>query len=79
MVQYSILIADGDPDIIQYLSGTLQANGFKSASTSSGANALELYKKDTPDLVVADLALSEMDGMQLSTSIICPLYAISLT
>ena len=65
MVQYSILIADGDPDIIQYLSGTLKANGFISSSTSSGANALELYKKDAPDLVVADLALSEMDGMQL--------------
>lgn len=65
MVQYSILIADGDPDIIQYLSGTLKANGFISSGTSSGANALELYKKDPPDLVVADLALSEMDGMQL--------------
>lgn len=65
MVQFSILIADGDPDIIQYLSATLKANGFISSGTSSGANALELYKKDPPDLVVADLALSEMDGMQL--------------
>ncbi len=65
MVQYSILIADGDPDIIQYLSGTLKANGFNSYGTSSGINALELYKKDSPDLVVADLDLSEMDGLQL--------------
>lgn len=65
MVQYSILIADGDPDVIQYLSGTLKANGFNSMGTSSGSNALELYKKDSPDLIVADLDLSEMDGMQL--------------
>jgi CheY-like chemotaxis protein/predicted regulator of Ras-like GTPase activity (Roadblock/LC7/MglB family) len=70
VVQYSILIAEGDPDIIQYLSGTLKANGFISSSTSSGANALELYKKDAPDLVVVDLALSEMDGMQLLEEIL---------
>jgi len=65
VVQYSILIADGDPDIIQNISGTLEANGFISSSTFSGAIALELYQKDPADLVVADLALSEMDGMQL--------------
>lgn len=65
MDQYSILIAEGDPDIIQYLSGTLLANGFDTSSTSSGANALELYKKDTPDLVIADMAISEFDGLRL--------------
>lgn len=65
MAQYSILIAEGDPDIIQYLSGTLLANGFEASSTSSGANALELYKKDSPDLVVADLDISELDGLEL--------------
>jgi len=65
VAQYSILIAEGDPDIIQYLSGTLLANGFDTSSTSSGANALELYKKNSPDLVVADLSISELDGLEL--------------
>ncbi|MCJ7717522.1 MAG: response regulator, partial [Anaerolineales bacterium] len=65
MAQYSILIADGDPDAIQVLSGTLKANGFDSAGTSSGTDALNIYKKDSPDLVVADLVLAELDGMQL--------------
>jgi DNA-binding response OmpR family regulator/predicted regulator of Ras-like GTPase activity (Roadblock/LC7/MglB family) len=62
---YSILIADGDPDLIQYLSGVLRANGFSSSSTSSGIDALELYKNETPDLVVADLATYDLDGMEL--------------
>lgn len=65
VAKYSILIADGDPDTIQYLSGTLRANGFDSSGTSSGTDALNIYKKNSPDFVVADLVLAEMDGMQL--------------
>ena len=65
MAPYSVLIADGDPDLIQYLSGLLRANGFVSSSTSSGLNALELYKSESPDLVVADLATYDLDGMEL--------------
>ena len=65
MVQYSILIADGDPEYIQYLSGTLRANGFNASGTSSGKNALNMYKADAPDLVVADMDLAEIDGLKL--------------
>ena len=65
MVQYSILITDGDPEFIQYLSGTLRANGFDASGTSSGSDALNQYKSHTPDLVVADMDLVEMGGLQL--------------
>jgi len=65
LAQYSILIADGDPEYIQYLSGTLRANGFRSSGTSSGKHALDLYRSESPDLVVADLNLEEIDGLTL--------------
>ena len=65
MAQYSILIADGDPEYIQYLSGTLRANGFRSVGTPSGTNALNLYQAEKPDLVVADLNLVEINGLSL--------------
>lgn len=65
MVQYSVLFADGDPKVAQYYSGMLKTNGFNAASTTSGVEALGLYKSESPDLVVIDLALSEMDGMAL--------------
>ncbi len=65
MVQYSILFADGDSNTTQYLSGTFKVNGFDVADTTSGMEALELYKSRSPDLVVTDLALSELDGMTL--------------
>ena len=65
MAQYSIIIANGDRETLQYLSGTLIANGFESMATSSGADALDLYKEESPDLVVVDMVLSDMNGMQL--------------
>ncbi len=65
MVQYSILFADGDPNVTQRFSGTLRANGFDTKSTTSGIEALGLYKSGSQDLVITDLGLSEMDGMTL--------------
>lgn len=65
MVQYSILIADGDPEYIQYLSGTLRANGLNASGTSTGWDALNQYKSESADLVVADMDLVGMDGLQL--------------
>ena len=65
MAQYSILFADGDPAVTQYFSGILKANGFIAASTTSGIEALGLYKSGSPDLVITDLALFELDGMSL--------------
>ena len=70
MVQYSILFADGDPNATQYFTGTLKANGFDAAGTTSGKEALDLYKSMSPDLVVTDLALSELDGMTLLEEIL---------
>lgn len=65
VAQYSILFVDGDPDTAQYFSGMLKANGFDVASTTSGVEALELFKSFSPDLVVTDAILAEMDGIAL--------------
>ena len=65
MTEYSILIVDPDPDNIQQLSGLLRANGFKAAGTSSGVDALGMYKKEPRDLVIADQELVDMSGLQL--------------
>ena len=65
MVQYSILFADGDPNAVQHFSGTLKANGFNATGTTSGKEALGLYKSVSPDLVVTDLVLDELDGMSV--------------
>lgn len=65
MSQYSILIADNDPNDTELLSEELKENGFEVTVVSSGGDALEFYQKESPDVVLTDLALPDMDGMQL--------------
>jgi CheY-like chemotaxis protein/predicted regulator of Ras-like GTPase activity (Roadblock/LC7/MglB family) len=65
VTEYSILIADDDPSTLQLLTDLLKNNGFQVTATSSGTEALEFYKQETPDIVLADLAMPEMNGMQL--------------
>lgn len=65
VTQYSILIADDDPNTLQLLTVLLKNNGFQVTATSSGAEALNIYKQETPDIVLADLAMPDMNGMQL--------------
>lgn len=65
MTQYSILIADDDPSTLQLLTDLLKSNGFQVTATSSGTEALKIYKQEAPDIVLADLAMPEMNGLQL--------------
>ncbi len=65
MTQYSILIADDDPSTLQLLTDLLKNNGFQVTATSSGTEALKIYEQEAPDIVLADLAMPEMNGMEL--------------
>lgn len=65
MTQYSILIADDDPSTLQLLTDLLKSNGFQVTAASSGTEALKNYKQEAPDIVLADLAMPEMNGLQL--------------
>jgi len=65
VAQHSILIADDDPNTLQLLTGLLKNNGFQVTTTSSGTEALKIYEQEAPDIVLADLAMPEMNGMEL--------------
>jgi len=65
VTRYSILIADDDPNTLQLLTGLLNSNGFQVTAASSGAEALKIYEQETPDIVLADLVMPEMNGIQL--------------
>lgn len=65
MAQYTILFADSEQDTSRYFAGILKANGFEASSTTSGVEALNLYRSQSPDLVIADLILGDKDGITL--------------
>ncbi|MBC8204074.1 response regulator [bacterium] len=57
-----ILIADDEPDILTFFSTVLEDNGAEVITALNGKEAVELIRKEKPDLVTLDLNMPEMDG-----------------
>jgi DNA-binding NtrC family response regulator len=58
-----ILIVDDDPDIREVLEDRLTAQGFEATVAANGLEGLQAIRAETPDLVILDLQMPEMDGM----------------
>ena len=63
--QSTILIADDDPQIREVLGIALRRAGYKTLSAAQGALALKMAQRDAPDLMVLDIGLPEMDGLEV--------------
>jgi len=61
----TILIVDDEPAIIRFLRGTLDANGFKPLVATDGTEALEMIERELPDLVVLDIMMPRMGGVEV--------------
>jgi two-component system, OmpR family, alkaline phosphatase synthesis response regulator PhoP len=60
-----ILIVEDEQDILQLVKHYLEKEGFRPVAAMSGLEALKKVKEDKPDLVVLDLMLPEMDGLEV--------------
>ena len=60
----TILIVDDEKDIRTSLSGILEDEGFRVASAGSGVEALECIRQDIPDLVLLDIWMPGLDGLE---------------
>jgi CheY-like chemotaxis protein len=57
-----VLVADDDPDIVEQLTMTLQAQGYEVFGAGSQHEAEELLLSLRPDLAIVDLMMEEMDS-----------------
>jgi len=65
-----ILIVDDDPDFIEIGKLSLEGMGYRVLSASTGREGWEMVEKETPDLVILDLMMEDLDaGMTLSNRI----------
>jgi len=64
-----ILIVDDEPQITRVLRTSLQSNGHEVTVARDGVEALELFLKAQPELVITDLAMPRMDGTELTREI----------
>ncbi len=60
-----IMVVDDDPDILMVLEGNLKLAGFKVATFMTGDTALAAFPEISPDLLILDLTLPDIDGIQL--------------
>ncbi|MBN1355923.1 sigma-54-dependent Fis family transcriptional regulator [bacterium] len=69
-----VLIVDDEKSILAAVSGILQDEGYQTRSAESGEQALEMITKELPDLVLLDIWLPGMDGLETLTRMkeICP-------
>jgi len=66
---HKILVVDDDRDMCMLLKGFLSRHGYEVAESLNGKKALELMDEFSPDLVMCDFRLEDMDGLQLLTRI----------
>lgn len=65
-MSHHVLIVDDSPSIRRMIAQTLAAEGFDVSPCSSGAEAVAAAKAKTVDVVVTDLNMPEVDGLELT-------------
>src|SRR5260370_14054943 len=61
----SILMVDDDPNVLRSLRAALESHGYNVRSAQNGSSALEACAAERPDVVLLDLALPGMDGVEV--------------
>jgi DNA-binding response OmpR family regulator len=65
----TILVVDDEPSIAQIAGDYLRHGGFGVITASNGADALALARAQRPDLIVLDLGLPRMDGIEVAKTL----------
>ena len=60
-----VLLVDDDPDFVSFMVDCLKSNHRRVFTASDGVEALAIVKEHRPDLVLTDLMMPNMDGIEL--------------
>ena len=64
-----VLVVEDDPDILDMLKNIIQEKGFHVICAHQGEEALELFKREQPCLVLADIRMPVLDGIALAEAV----------
>ncbi|MBO3461392.1 response regulator [Aetokthonos hydrillicola Thurmond2011] len=65
----TILVVDDNPDLRVYVSGILRANGYRVQTACNGSEGFDVAKKIVPSLIVSDLMMPIVSGLEMIRSI----------
>jgi two-component system response regulator AtoC len=64
-VKTKILIVDDEVDALELMSELFESKGYSPTTATNGIEALNKVRDDEPDMVISDIRMPDMDGMQL--------------
>ncbi|MGW1454029.1 response regulator transcription factor [Salegentibacter agarivorans] len=64
-----ILLVDDEPDILEIVGYNLSAEGYQVITADNGGDAVKLAKKKKPQLIILDVMMPEMDGIEACAQI----------
>jgi len=64
-VKPRILVVDDEPEAVELVEFNLKQAGYAVTTAADGAEALKKARSQTPDLIVLDVMLPEMDGFEI--------------
>lgn len=62
--EITILLVDDEPDILEIIGYNLTQEGYKIITASNGKEAVKKAKKELPELIIMDVMMPEMDGIE---------------
>lgn len=69
MKKVKILLVDDEPDILEFLSYNLKKEGYQVATAENGLESIKIAKIEKPDLILMDIMMPEMDGIEACAEI----------
>ena len=63
-IREKILIVEDEKSISHFISTILNSNGYETIQARTGAEAMSMLSSHCPDLVILDLGLPDMDGLE---------------
>lgn len=67
--QTKILLVDDEPDILEIVGYNLSQEGYQIVTASNGKEAIQKAQKELPNLIIMDVMMAEMDGMEACENI----------
>ncbi|MBP6334572.1 MAG: response regulator transcription factor [Bacteroidia bacterium] len=63
-IKRKILLVDDEPDILEFLNYNLKNEGYEVFLAANGKKGIEIARKEVPDLIILDIMMPEMDGIE---------------
>jgi two-component system, OmpR family, KDP operon response regulator KdpE len=67
--KFSVLVVEDEMGVSNFISTLLQANGYRPLTAENGSSAISMVSSHCPDIILLDLGLPDMDGLEVLRSV----------